>query len=244
MTEQTATEATQLRKRIVKAIHQYDNVHALSGNDIPSKHHFGEADAVLEVLRPELAEREARIRYWQTCRDNYAKENRELIRERNALRKEIVESSELTAREAREEVDRLSTDLYWAQDAHAFVREMCDLLEAKQHVGKGEAALSTADVREWLKGPRCTRLLAVDASLVPDGQPEDDAERLMESLRHEVRAALEASGRSQASVARDLQVSTKHLNQMLMGRAKLTLWWAARVLRVCGKRLVVGEAER
>jgi hypothetical protein len=244
MSEETATEATELRKLVVKALHQYDNVHALSGNDIPSKHHYGEADAVLEVLRPELAERDARIRYWQTCRDNYAKENRQLIWERNALRKELVESSELTAQEARDEVDRLSTDLYRAQDAHAFVREMCDLLEAKQGVGEGEASLSTAQVREWLSGPRCTLLLAVDASLVPETRPEEDAERLTEALRLRVRSALEASGRSQASVARELQVSTKYLNQMLMGRAKLTLWWAARILRVCGMRLVVEEVER
>lgn len=244
MSEQTATEATDLRKRIVRALHQYDNVHALSGNDIPSKHHFGEADAVLEVVRPQLAELEARIRYWQTCRDNYAKENRELIRERNALRKELVESSELTAREARDEVDRLSTDLYRAQDAHAFVGEMCELVEAKQGVGAGEASVSTADVREWLKGPRCTRLMVVDASLVPGVRPEQEEEQLMAALRQEVRVGLKASGRSQASVARELQVSTKHLNMMLMGRSKLTLWWAARILRVCGRRLIVGGAEQ
>ena len=44
-----------LRQRVARAIHGYDNHHALSGNDIPSKHHFGEADAALTVLRPELA---------------------------------------------------------------------------------------------------------------------------------------------------------------------------------------------
>jgi hypothetical protein len=39
-----------LRAEIAKTIHRYDNHHALSGNDIPSKHHYGEADAVLALL--------------------------------------------------------------------------------------------------------------------------------------------------------------------------------------------------
>lgn len=202
------------------------------------------ADDVMEILRPHLAERDARIRYWQDCRDAYAKENRKLIRERNALRKEAIDSQELTAREARAEVDRLGTELYWAQDAHAFVGEMCTVLEAKQNTGVGGAAITTGDVREWLKGPRCTRMMAVDASMVPESRPEEDAERLAGALRAEVRRALEVSGRSQASIARELQVSTKHLNTMLTGKAVLTLWWAARILRVCGMRLVVGQAER
>ena len=40
---------TGLRDQLAAAIHRYDN-HALSGNDIPSQHHRGEADAVLTVL--------------------------------------------------------------------------------------------------------------------------------------------------------------------------------------------------
>ncbi|MCX4911862.1 hypothetical protein [Streptomyces sp. NBC_00878] len=150
----------------------------------------------------------------------------------------------LTAREAREEVERLGTELYWAQDAHAFVGEMCDITDTTQSTSEGYGTLLTADVREWLKGPRCVRLLAVDASLVPDTARENDADQITESLRAEVRRAFEKSGRSQASVARELQVSTKHLNQMLMGRSVLTLWWAARILRTCGMRLVVGEGDR
>jgi hypothetical protein len=43
-----------LRRRIARAIHRYDNHHALSGNDIPSKHHYGEADFVLAAIQPEL----------------------------------------------------------------------------------------------------------------------------------------------------------------------------------------------
>jgi hypothetical protein len=42
--------ANDLRNVIARAIHRYDNHHALSGNDIPSAHHYGEADAVLAAL--------------------------------------------------------------------------------------------------------------------------------------------------------------------------------------------------
>jgi DNA-binding phage protein len=150
----------------------------------------------------------------------------------------------LTAAEARAEVDRLSTELYYAQDAHAFVGEMCDIVDAKQNAPAGYGTLLTADVREWLKGARCVRLMAVHASLVLETRPEEDADLLTEALRVQVRAALESSGRSQASIARELQVSTKHLNQMLMGRQRITLWWAARILRACGMRLVVGEGQQ
>lgn len=237
-------EHADLTKRIARAIHGYDWSHALSGNDIPSKHHRGEAEAVMEVVRPELAERDARIKYWQDCRDSMAKENRKLIGQRNQLRKEALASQELSAQEARDEVDRLGTELYRAQDAHAFVGEMCTVMEAKQGANPGEAMVSTAQVREWLKGDRCTFVLAAEASLVPDLRPEEDEERLMQALRDLVRSALETSDRSQASVARELHVSTKHLNTMLTGKAKLTLWWAARILRACGQRLVVGEEHR
>jgi ribosome-binding protein aMBF1 (putative translation factor) len=95
-----------------------------------------------------------------------------------------------------------------------------------------------------MKGPRCVRMRAADATLVPDRRPEEDTEQLVEALRTVVRAAIEASGRSQASIARELIVSTKHLNQMLKGRQPITLWWAARILRTCGMRLVVGEVDR
>lgn len=42
---------TDLRHQIARAIHRYDHEHGLSGNDIPSEHHQGEADAVLAVLQ-------------------------------------------------------------------------------------------------------------------------------------------------------------------------------------------------
>lgn len=50
-----AEAADGLREAIAAAIHRYDNLHALSGNDIPSKHHYGEADAALAVIAPIFA---------------------------------------------------------------------------------------------------------------------------------------------------------------------------------------------
>jgi plasmid maintenance system antidote protein VapI len=64
-----------------------------------------------------------------------------------------------------------------------------------------------------------------------------DAER---DLRIQVKAALLASNISQAEAARRLELSTKHMSQMLTGRAPLTLIWAGRILTLCGMRLVIG----
>lgn len=47
MPEPTQTPA-ELRKQYAAAIHRYDYDHDLSRNDIPSKHHRGEADAALD----------------------------------------------------------------------------------------------------------------------------------------------------------------------------------------------------
>ncbi|MFI8254109.1 hypothetical protein [Streptomyces filamentosus] len=41
---------TDLRQLVARAIHRYDVEHAFSVNDLPSEHHYGEADAVLAVL--------------------------------------------------------------------------------------------------------------------------------------------------------------------------------------------------
>lgn len=61
-----------------------------------------------------------------------------------------------------------------------------------------------------------------------------------DQLRTHVRAALEAAGISQAEACRQLGLSTKHLNQMLTGRATLTLTWAEGLLGLCGQNLVIG----
>lgn len=44
------------RQRYARVIHRYDYDHGLSGNDIPSKHHYGEAAAVLAVADAETAQ--------------------------------------------------------------------------------------------------------------------------------------------------------------------------------------------
>ncbi|MCX4885949.1 helix-turn-helix transcriptional regulator [Streptomyces sp. NBC_00847] len=60
-----------------------------------------------------------------------------------------------------------------------------------------------------------------------------------DSLREQVRAALAATQISQAAVARELGVSTKHLCQMLTGRAPLTLEWAEQIAELCEMRVEV-----
>ncbi|MGV9588220.1 helix-turn-helix transcriptional regulator [Streptomyces tendae] len=56
-------------------------------------------------------------------------------------------------------------------------------------------------------------------------------------LRALVRQALTEARISQAEVARQLGVSTKHLSHMLTGRAHLTLTWAEGILGLCGMNL-------
>ena len=70
----------------------------------------------------------------------------------------------------------------------------------------------------------------------PEHTPRPGAE---DDLRTQVRAALATAKISQAEACRQLDVSTKHLNQMLQGHAPLTLGWAERLLALCGKRLVI-----
>ncbi|MFJ2399820.1 hypothetical protein ACIOUE_00850 [Streptomyces xanthochromogenes] len=60
-----------------------------------------------------------------------------------------------------------------------------------------------------------------------------------DALRSQVRDALDAAGISQAGAARILGVSTKHLCQMLTGRAPLTLAWAEDIVALCDKRIEV-----
>jgi transcriptional regulator with XRE-family HTH domain len=54
-----------------------------------------------------------------------------------------------------------------------------------------------------------------------------------------IRTALDGARISQAEACRRLGLSTKHLNQMLMGRVTLTLPWAERLLALCGQSLVI-----
>ncbi|MEV6547957.1 HIT domain-containing protein [Streptomyces sp. NPDC051597] len=83
---------------------------------------------------------------------------------------------ELTAEEARALADELGTDLYRAQDALAFVAECCDIAD------RNTRPITTADVREWLKGARCGRQLAADGVIPgPDDTDltEQDIDRMM-----------------------------------------------------------------
>lgn len=74
----------------------------------------------------------------------------------------LAGDDELTAEEAREEVERLSAELYEVRDALAFVSECCDIAD---HKGRQP---TTADVRAWLQGPQCAR----QAGLVIDPPKE------------------------------------------------------------------------
>lgn len=62
---------------------------------------------------------------------------------------------------------------------------------------------------------------------------------VQDSLRAQVRAALDVAGISQAEVARTLGLSTKHMSQMLTGKASLNLGWADKILALCGQRLEI-----
>ena len=59
------------------------------------------------------------------------------------------------------------------------------------------------------------------------------------SLREQVRAALDNTDITQTLVALRLGVSTKHLSQMLTGRAPLTLEWAEQIVALCGMHIEV-----
>ncbi|MFE9432883.1 helix-turn-helix domain-containing protein [Streptomyces sp. NPDC006640] len=60
-----------------------------------------------------------------------------------------------------------------------------------------------------------------------------------DQLRTHTRAALEAAGVSQAEVARQFGLSTKHVSHMLIGRATLTLTWAEAILSLAGQRIEI-----
>jgi hypothetical protein len=103
---------------------------------------------------------------------------------------EATDPAPLTGDEARALVDELGLDLYRAQDALQFVGECCDIADREQQT------ITTADVREWLKGARCARQLAADATrdcaLLPP------AERLLERLAEATRAHHLCTDRAEA----------------------------------------------
>ncbi|MBE4796160.1 hypothetical protein [Streptomyces caniscabiei] len=76
---------------------------------------------------------------------------------------------ELTAEEARDLAEDLGYQLYRAQDALAFVGECCDIADREQR------PVTTADVREWLKGARCGRQLLAESAVVDRVAAETEA---------------------------------------------------------------------
>jgi plasmid maintenance system antidote protein VapI len=58
-----------------------------------------------------------------------------------------------------------------------------------------------------------------------------------ETLRELLCAAVKASGRKQVWIADQLNVSPKHLSQLLTGRVELTLGWAQRIAVLCDHRI-------
>lgn len=60
-----------------------------------------------------------------------------------------------------------------------------------------------------------------------------------EQLRTQTRAAVQHAPISQAEIARQLGVSSKHLCHMLIGKAPLSLTWAEGILGLCGMDLVI-----
>ncbi|MFF8100110.1 hypothetical protein ACF07S_10095 [Streptomyces sp. NPDC016640] len=84
--------------------------------------------------------------------------------------------AELTAEEARALADDFGLQLYRAQDALAFVGECCDIADHKQRT------ITTADVREWLKGARCGRQLAADGADHTASDPAADQTTLRDRI--------------------------------------------------------------
>lgn len=61
----------------------------------------------------------------------------------------------------------------------------------------------------------------------------------MTDLAQQVRACLETSGHSQAEISRRLSISTKHMSQMLTGKASMSLNRAQQITAACGYRLTI-----
>jgi hypothetical protein len=62
----TITDPEWLKQQYAKAIHRYDYEHGLSGNDLPSDHHRGEAAAVLAVRDRHLQQLRQRLQLADT----------------------------------------------------------------------------------------------------------------------------------------------------------------------------------
>lgn len=90
--------------------------------------------------------------------------------------------AELTVEEARDLVDEMSLDLYRAQDAIEFVREMCALREKNQRASAGQGEVQTGEILAWLKGPQCGRQMLAEQS-APAPVPADVRDQIAAAVR-------------------------------------------------------------
>jgi len=67
---------------------------------------------------------------------------------------------------------------------------------------------------------------------------------LQDSLGPLLASELRTAGLSQAEAARRLGITAKHMNQMLTGKAPLSLAWADQIAALCGRELLVGSRVR
>ncbi|MFJ8146008.1 hypothetical protein ACIQ6R_13140 [Streptomyces sp. NPDC096048] len=123
------------------------------------------------------------------------------------------QTAELIAEEARTLADDLGLQLYRAQDAVAFVGECCTIAEREQR------AITTADVREWLKGARCGRQLAADAEL------RRVADEVQSTETDEQRADREETERDHArgdhthcGLTCEVELPTEHLRNFVIAK--------------------------
>ena len=124
-----------------------------------------DADAVLTVLYREWpwlqAEAEDASAYARAVNTPPSAETCAAIRDR--LKSGDVPTRRVRPRPAVEATATAATDrsdialaLYYAQDALDLVAERCDLADQQQRT------VTTAEVRQWLKGARCARQLAAE----------------------------------------------------------------------------------
>lgn len=110
-------------------------------------------------------------------------------------------------------------------DRALIYHEIADRLTHKY----GPTNRAANQIRQWaIEQPDATRPQITD--------PEQSAK---ESLRAQINYLLGASGIKQIWIARQLNVSEKHLSQMLTGQIELTPDWAQRIAALCGHTVTV-----
>lgn len=71
------------------------------------------------------------------------------------------DDADLTLEEARAAASEMASDLYLAQDTLSWVRELCDIRDQTEGALPGGGTVTTAEVRQWLNGPQCGRMLGL-----------------------------------------------------------------------------------